>query len=146
MYDRIRKQEAAKSKRDRSLSPHVIVVIVLAAIIIIPFANMCVMMYRYQGFKQDLAQSMAATDDKNYDGALALIVDAGMGKPQREHPETEPVRATFADGATLELWEVAIDGNEQVRGTLIRYTDAGGNVFSYDTDKISYGKLVDALP
>ena len=151
MYERIRRGEEKQTKRDRSLLPHIIVVIVLSAILVIPFFNMGRAMYRYQTFKQDLAESMAFAEHRGIisqsdaDRFFTMIVDAGMGKPQSMVPEAGGMRCEFGDGSTLELWPVDIDGNPENPGTLIRYTRADGDAFCYDTDRIDYQLAVDTL-
>ena len=151
MYKRIQRGEERQAKRDRSLLPHIIGVIVLSAILVIPFFNMGRAMYRYQTFKQDLAESMTFAEHQgtisqsDADRFYTLIVDAGMGKPQQEVPESGGTRYEFGDGSTLELWPVDIDGDPQNPGTLIRYTRSDGDVFCYDTDRIDYQLAIDTL-
>ena len=151
MYERIQRAASTDSKRDRSLLPHIVGVIVLSAILVIPLFNMARMMYRYQAFKQDLAESMSFAEHRGIlsrsdaDRFFSLIVDAGMGKPQNTVPEAGEARCEFGDGSTLELWPVDIDGNPENPGTLIRYTRADGDVFCYDTDRIDYQLAVDTL-
>ncbi|MCR4871024.1 MAG: hypothetical protein K5859_06990 [Atopobiaceae bacterium] len=151
MYDRIHRAASADGKRDRSLLPHIVGVIVLSATLVIPMANMGRMMYRFQTFKQDLAESMSFAEHQGIlsrsdaDRFFSLIVDAGMGKPQSTVPEAGGARCEFGDGSTLELWPVDIDGNPENPGTLIRYTRADGDVFCYDTDRIDYQLAMDTL-
>ena len=151
MYNRVKQHEAVRAKRDRSLAPHVALVIVLAAALAIPFAYMGRLMYRYQGFKQDLATSVAYAENHGLlpEGDAtrfySLIIDAGMGKPSAGIYEGQPARFEFGDGSFVELWEVAIDGNPENPGTLIRYTRADGDIFAYDTDKVECQVLLDML-
>ena len=151
MYDRIQRAASTGGKHDRSLLPHIVGVIVLSAILVVPLFNMARTMYRYQTFKQDLAESMAFAEHRGIisqsdaDRFFTMIVDAGMGKPQQEVPESDGTRYEFGDGSTLELWPVDIDGDPQNPGTLIRYTRSDGEVFCYDTDRIDYQLAIDTL-
>ena len=151
MYERIDRHAARKPKRDLSLVPHVVLIIVLSVVLIVPIGCMCLTMYRFQCFKQDLAASMAHAEDAGIldrDRAnrfFGTVVDAGMGKPQDAIPTWEPARIEFGDGSTLELWQVAIDGDSDTPGTFIRYTRADGDVFAYDTDRLDFQLLVDTL-
>lgn len=151
MYDRIQRAASTGGRRDRSLLPHIVGVIVLSAILVVPLFNMARTMHRYQAFKQDLAESMSFAEHQGIlsrsaaDRFFSLIVDAGMGKPRSTVPEAGGARCEFGDGSTLELWQVDIDGNPENPGTLIRYTSADGDDFCYDTDRIDYRLAVDTL-
>lgn len=151
MYERIQSAASTGGKRDRSLLPHIVGVIVLSAILVIPLFNMARTMYRFQAFKQDLAESMSLAEHQGIlsrsdaDRFFSLIVDAGMGKPQSTVPAAGGTRCEFGDGSALELWPIDIDGNPENPGTLIRYTRADGDAFCYDTDRIDYQLAVDTL-
>ena len=151
MYERIQRTTSTRTKKDISLVPHILLVVIIATVLIVPFAYMGRMMYRYQEFKQDLAESMAYAEmhgtlsGDDADRFFSLIVDAGMGKPQNTVPGVEGVRYEFGDSSTLELWSVDIDGDPENPGTLLRYTRADGDVFCYDTDKIDYHLAIDTL-
>ena len=137
--------------RDRSLVPYIVGAVALSIALLVPLVNMVRMTYRFQEFKQDLAESMAFAEEQgtlehdDADRFFKLIVSAGMGKPQKTLPDDDGARYEFGDGSILELWEVDIDGNPENPGTLIRFTRADGNVFCYDTDQIDFRSAVDTL-
>lgn len=151
MYRRIRRNGRHERSCDCSLAPHIAAVILLFVMLVTPMACLGRMMHRYQSFKQDLAESMASAEHRGIlsrdeaDRFFTLIVDAGMGKPQDAVPDGGGVRYEFDDGSTLELWPVDIDGDPGNPGTLIRYTRADGDVFTYDTDRIDYQRALDML-
>jgi hypothetical protein len=151
MYERVIRHASSGAKRDRSLVPHIALVILLALALMAPIAHACSLMYRYQGFKQDLAASLTYAENHNVipEGRAArfyaLIVDAGMGKPAKTFPADGGTLVECGDGSSIELWEVAIDGDPDNPGALIRYTRADGSVFAYDTDKVECGVLLEVL-
>ena len=138
-------------RRDRSLVPYIVGAVVLSVALLIPIVNMARMTYRFQQFKQDLAESMTFAEEhgtlppSNGDRFYKLVVNAGMGKPQNEVPNGGGISYAFGDGSTIELWKVNIDGKSESPGTLIRFTRADGSVFCYDTDKIEFRLAADAL-
>ena len=69
-----------------------------------------------------------------------LITAAGAGKVQRSAPGGDGCRLTFGDGASLTLWAVDISEKTAVNptGTFIRYVNADGAVYQYDTDGLQF--------
>ena len=120
MYDRIQRAASTGGRRDRSLLPHIVGVIVLSAILVVPLFNMARTMHRYQAFKQDLAESMSFAEHQGIfsrsaaDRFFSLIVDAGMGKPRSTVPEAGGARCEFGDGSTLELEPEAVRENGDI--------------------------------
>lgn len=148
-------------KRDWLLVVSIAGGILFSILIILPMANFMNNIYRYHGFVQDLAVSFVYGEEnevltlksgdeewsvrKEQAGTLyTLIVDTGMGHPRKPIPDVAGLTLDFGDGSALQLWPTVIKekGRQNDTGVLIRYTRSDGKVFSYDTDRLQYEKLV----
>ena len=151
MFQNVHGTAEKAKRRDRSLVPYIVGAVALSVVLLVPLINMVRATYRFQQFKQDLAESMTFAEEhgtltpSDGDRFYKLVVNAGMGKPQNEVPNGGGISYAFGDGSTIELWKVNIDGKSESPGTLIRFTRADGSVFCYDTDKIEFRLAADAL-
>ena len=150
MYQRVRSSEGRLPRRDWSLAAPIALVVVLAIVLIVPMINAGRLLYRFNRFEYDLAQSMSFAERNGASRErgnrfYTMVVDAGMGKPASTFPDEPGTLYEFGDGSTLELWPVDIDGDPDTPGTLIRYTRSDGDVFAYDTDRLDYQTCVDVL-
>jgi hypothetical protein len=151
MLQNVRSAAGKTTGRDHSLVPYIVGALALSVVLLVPLINMVRATYRFQQFKQDLAESMTFAEEhgtltpSDGDRFYKLIVNAGMGKPQHEVPNGGSISYQFGDGSTIELWKVNIDGKPENPGTLIRFTRADGSVFCYDTDQIEFRFAADAL-
>lgn len=151
-----------RSRRDLLLWALVAGAIVLLAAMVIPLALSGRLMYRYQGFVDDLTTS--ASYGRRH-GSITLEVDGekrevssyqagklvevitsfGMGRPSDAEPAGNGIALSFGDGSTLRVWPVEITEKARLRdeGVLVHYTRPDGTVFAYDTDKLSYEEALE---
>ena len=141
---------AERAKRDWLLKACIAGVVVLAIVLIIPFASMVRMSLRHNAYMADLSTSFAQGERRNsilasMDGGETIvsksqatrlfttIADAGMGKPSERVPSDseEGVVLSFGDGTTLGIWPE--NDHDPEAGVLLRYTRADGDVFAYST-------------
>ena len=126
MFQNVHGTAEKAKRRDRSLVPYIVGAVALSVVLLVPLINMVRATYRFQQFKQDLAESMTFAEE-------------------HEVPNGGGISYAFGDGSTIELWKVNIDGKSENPGTLIRFTRADGSVFCYDTDQIEFRLAADAL-
>ena len=82
-------------------------------------------------------------------GLLAMIADAGAGKPQKELPDTESVRIEFGDGASLQIWYAKVKGNyggQPEDGLFLSYVNPEGERWSYTTHYLDAKTLIPYMP
>ena len=82
-------------------------------------------------------------------GLLAMIADAGAGKPQKELPDAEDVRVEFGDGATLQIWYAKVKGNyggQPEDGLFLSYVNPEGKRWSYTTHYLDAKTLIPYMP
>ena len=76
------------------------------------------------------------------------IVDAGMGKPQKEAPASEEFTVfAFPDGSELMLCQTEIMEKSRIQdqGVYIAFTNKEGKIFQYDTDRIDVEKFFNII-
>ena len=158
------KKGARRSKRDWQFWAMVAGAVVCLMLLAVPLVLAGRMTYRFQGFKQDLAQSFASGErkgtvtltsaegtrqvtDAQCHAFFSTIERAGMGKPTEVVPTSQGLTLEFGDGSTLDLWEVEIVGAGGADGTgvLVRYQRADGEVYAYDTDQMQLDDCIRAL-
>lgn len=76
-----------------------------------------------------------------YDAAsdiYSMIIEGGMGKPQKAMPAGEVTTLNFPDGTELKLLKTEIMEKARRRdeGVFISFTNKEGNLYQYDTDRI----------
>ena len=159
------KAEAPRHRvRDSLLIAAVTGALSLLIAIAVPAGCAVSLMGKYHRFIQDLGSSMMYarehdTLEMTIDGETRtdqmdkaeqlyqLISDTGMGSPLSELPDGEPLTLTFGDGSALQVFPTTINEADGTTadGAIISYTSLDGNVFSYDTDKITYEDIVSRI-
>ena len=72
---------------------------------------------------------------KKFYNAIAI---AGSGRPASGLEREADIKLDFGNGAVLELWETQVKNarNNRGIGMIVRFTNAEGNVYCYDTDRL----------
>ena len=72
---------------------------------------------------------------------------AGAGKVQKDAPDGDECQLVVGDGASLTMWQVAIPVKNAANptGTFIRYADADGRIYQYDTDQLLFTEIAAIL-
>ena len=75
------------------------------------------------------------------------ITTAGAGKVQKDVPDGDQCQLVFGDGASLTMWQVDIPEKNAANstGTFIRYADADGRIYQYDTDQLLFTEIAAIL-
>ena len=75
------------------------------------------------------------------------ITTAGAGKVQKGVPDGDECQLVFGDGASLTMWQVDIPEKSAANptGTFIRYADADGRIYQYDTDQLLFTEIAAIL-
>ena len=166
MYDKVNAQKAAsgsgaasasagrpaRGRRDWPLGASVAVAVAIMALLIAGISIAVRLGYRHSNYIQDLSSSFAHGErhdslridagegrqplaDSRATRLFTVISDAGMGKPSDAFPEDQGIELEFGDGCMLGIWPVTLEGGQD--GVLLRYTCADGEVFAYDTDRLT---------
>ena len=79
--------------------------------------------------------------------AARRITTAGAGKVQKDIPDGDECKLVFGDGALLTMWQVDIPEKNAANptGTFIRYADADGRIYQYDTDQLLFTEITAIL-
>ena len=75
------------------------------------------------------------------------ILNAGMGKEQKEQPGESAVIIEFADGSRIEFQEAEIPeiSAKNDIGLFVRFTGADGLIYQYDTDQLTLEHILKEL-
>lgn len=153
MYEQVRRKEPKTGNRKLwiALALWTVVAIILATLVIFGFR------YRsnFRNFLGDLSNSTEYALDNNslyltVDGDTFLVIRknikkfynavaiAGSGRPANAPDSTADIQLDFGNGTTLELWEAQVKNarNNRGIGMIVRFTDAEGNHYCYDTDRL----------
>ena len=62
-------------------------------------------------------------------------------------PDGDECQLVFGDGASLTMWQVDIPEKNAANptGTFIRYADADGRIYQYDTDQLLFTEIAAIL-
>ena len=73
--------------------------------------------------------------------------DGRGGKVQKDVPDGDECQLVFGDGASLTMWQVDIPEKNAANptGTYIRYADADGRIYQYDTDQLLFTEIAAIL-
>ncbi|MBQ9031807.1 MAG: hypothetical protein IJ106_10200 [Parasporobacterium sp.] len=153
-------QTRRKTKKDLLLLIAILVVVGVAAAALIPAISAGVISGQYKTFVSRYTDSMnlsrkmgkvtvvtdSGEEKTSVDGAsqiYSLILDAGMGKPQSQTPESPGKEIRFADGAVMQFWGVEIPEASARRqdGLFVRYQATDGYIYQYDTDKLTMDSI-----
>jgi hypothetical protein len=74
---------------------------------------------------------------ENMYNLMLYISITGEGKTKSKVPTDEPVVLQYADGATMELWDVAPADGERSHKLFLRFTNADGKAYSYISDQMT---------
>lgn len=76
------------------------------------------------------------------------VLNAGMGKEQKEQPGEPAVIIEFLDGSQIEFQEAEIPeiSAERDTGLFICFVGADGFTYQYDTDKLTLEDILKELP
>lgn len=95
--------------------------------------------YEHEGLKVTRGEeTFSVTGDKVY-RPYQVISEGGQGKPRRKVLRKNPdLKIEFGDGSKMLLWHVPVKNADTLDGygMLIRYENAEGKIYCYDTDKI----------
>ena len=153
MYEQVRRQEPKTSNRKLwlALTLWTLVAVILAALVIFGF--------RYRAnFREYLGVLSNSTQYALDNNSLYLTVDgdtflvirknikkfyntiaiAGSGRPATPLDREADIKLDFGNGTTLELWETQVKNarNNRGIGMVVRFTDAEGKTYCYDTDRL----------
>lgn len=96
--------------------------------------------YKHDGLKVTKdEETFFVTDKENVYRPFQLISVGGRGKPQKKVPESNPnLVFDFGDGSNMQLWHMPIKNADTPDGygMFIRYENAEGKIYCYDTDKV----------
>ena len=163
MYDRIQRRPA----RRQHITPGAAVLGAFGFLVAATCVGMLVYAARYQllyrRFINDFSASLAASNkmslrmtwqDKDVpvttDQASRLcrrITTAGAGTVQKDVPDGDECQLVFGDGASLTRWQVDIPEKNAANptGTFIRYADADGRIYQYDTAQLLFTEIAAIL-
>ena len=145
-----------KEKTDWRLGLAVGAAVLLILLISIPLVFSSRLFYRHHSFVQDLSSALvhsrtltAVSGEDSWDvpsgrasSLFAVLVDAGVGRPEKQAPAGEELSLTFDGGACLSLRPLE---SADKPGIWISFTRPGGSAFSYSTEKLQYDRLFDML-
>ena len=154
MYDRIQRQPA----RRQHITPGAAVLAAFGFLVAATCIGMLVYAARYQlryrHFINDFSASLAASNKMSLrmtwqDEDVPITTDqaAGAGKVQKDVPDGDECQLVFGDGASLTMWQVDIPEKSAANptGTFIRYADADGRIYQYDTDQLLFTEIAAIL-
>ena len=150
-----------RSKKDFGLLIAILVVVVLLGLASIPIISSNVMSAKYKTFQKYYTESMYASRKSgkvtvtqgskeiscSVDSAseiYGLLFDEGMGKKQKQIPDGEGIKITFADGTSILFLETDIPEKSALRdkGLFVRYEGPDGYVYQYDTDRLTMDSIM----
>ena len=150
-----------RSKKDFGLLIAILVVVVLLGLASIPIISSNVMSAKYKTFWKYYTESMYSSRKSgkmtvtkgteeiscSVDSAseiYGLLFDIGMGKKQKQIPDGDGIRITFADGTSILFLETDIPEKSALRdkGLFIRYEGQDGYVYQYDTDRLTMDSIM----
>ena len=128
----------------------------------IPIGCAANLMAKYHTFVQDLGESLQyarehetlelTIDGQKQEATLEQadriyerLADAGMGSPLSEAPDSDQsIVLAFGDENYLQLFPTTIEepDGSKVEGLVVCFQRRDGRVFAYDTDQLSYQKLL----
>lgn len=153
MYEQVRRKSPKTNNRKLwlALTVWAVVVVILAALVIFGFR------YRanFRDFLSDLSNSTEYALDHNslyltVEGDTFLVIRknvkkfynaiaiAGSGRPATPLNREADIKLDFGNGCTLELWQTKVKNarNHRGIGMVVQYTDAEGDTYCYDTDRL----------
>ena len=136
MYDRIQRQPA----RRQHITPGAAVLAAFGFLVAATCIGMLVYAARYQlryrHFINDFSASLAASNKMSLRMTL-----------QKDVPDGDECQLVFGDGASLTMWQVDIPEKSAANptGTFIRYADADGRIYQYDTDQLLFTEIAAIL-
>ena len=155
------RQRKKQSKKDFGLLIAILVVVVLLGLASIPIISSNVMSAKYKTFRKYYTESMNTSRQSgemtvtkgteeiscSVDSAseiYGLLFDAGMGKKQKQIPEGDGIKITFADGTSILFLETDIPEKSALRdkGLFVRYEGLDGYVYQYDTDRLTMDSIM----
>jgi len=161
MYENVRRP---RSRRDGMLLVWILIAVFLLIALAAPVAWGAHLQLKYKAFVNDLTGSVlygkehgsvfAVDGDARRSIApdrasrlYEIILTIGAGKPQKTAPEAEGLLLEFGDGSSLFFCEAFIpeSGAEAGEGVYFRYTGAEGDVYAYDTPRLTYDVLHAAI-
>ena len=107
------------------------------------FSNATSVTYRKGSVTVVTEEETFTLSDENVYFVYNSIVNAGRGR-LGQPPERKPdVVLQYQFGGTLELWEVQLDDGQSRRdqGLFLRFTNLTGEVYAYDTDRLTLDRL-----
>ena len=154
-----------KTRKDFGILIAILIVVVAFAIAVTPFVISLVNTGNYKKYVERFTDGInsshpAGTVIVTKDGETIIapissasriysfILSAGMGKVQKKIPEGPAVVITFKDGSSVEFREAVITEKsaQSDKGLFIRFTDPEGKVYQYDTDKLKFESVLQAIP
>lgn len=95
--------------------------------------------YENNGSKVTKGGETFFVTDENVYRPFQVISEGGRGKRQKKIPENNPdLSFDFGDGSNMQLWHMPIKNADTPDGygMFIRYENAEGKIYCYDTDKV----------
>ena len=159
LYDAVDRHKKERRERGGSLRVPLLIALALLLTASFPLVSTVRAEHLYQRYESALTASdlyarengtLTASfgggkhplDDDALSRIYGVIFNAGKGESVRETPEEEGLLLSFGDGSTLELWYRDVQGARLYRdGSLLRYTDAQGWVYQYETKLVRYSHI-----
>lgn len=163
LYDAVERHKKERRARGGTLWVPIVIAAVLLAVAAYPIVTTVRAEHRYQYYTGSFTESvlyagehdsMTVTLDGESDlgdeGELqqlySLLIAAGKGTERKTVPEDGGLLVTFGDGSTLEAWYTDVQGAIRYSDcTAIRYTDASGWQYCYETRFVRYSLLLIGL-
>ena len=154
-----------KKKKDMLLGVWIAVVVILFLIVGIPAVKGLREVHKYKNFVNDYTESLNharrnggvtvetveedcwTMTESQGSRLYTMIMDAGMGKPQKDDPEGVFYYLTFPNGSELRLCEVEIMEKARKRdtGIFISFENTDNIIYRYDTDNIDVDDVLALL-
>ena len=147
---------AGKVKKDYILALALVIVVAVFFVAVFPFLFSLRASHRFSGFKEEFTEAVnyarklrcaevtengetAAVTANEVSRLYSMILGAGMGKEQKEAPETEPLLLDLGNGVRMEFRETKILEEARLRddGVFICLQKEDGYRYQYDTDKFT---------
>lgn len=159
LYDAVDRHKGERRERGGSLRAPLLIALALLIVAAFPVVSAVRGEHRFQRYMSALTESdLYARENGSLTAALGgeehlldsdalgriygVIFAAGKGNAVRETPEEPGLLLTFGDGSTLELWYRDVQGARLYRdGSLLRYTDAHGWRYQYETKLVRYSHM-----
>lgn len=167
MYAKLRKP-GTTARRDHPLGWSLVLAAAIALAVILPLCYMVWYGFHWHAHTAAVSEStkhayyfggvqgtvegeaVTLTVEHTYD--LYETLTERMSKLHQQEPaDTPAICLVYGDGATLEIWEVALEETDAVKngyggtqkqyGVFWRFTSYKGQVWMYDTDQLSYRDL-----